>query len=283
MGEEMRIGLIYTILSVENKLLLQEAEKKGIELERVVDSELNLEITNKLKEHDLLYQRSVSYTRSLWSTQYFENAGVAVINTFRSQQICGDKALTSQLLAKQGVNTPRTIVAFSEEQALQAIEKLGYPCVIKPVVGSWARMVNKINDRDSAEALLESRKEMGNPWQKIYYIQEYVDKPGRDIRAFLIGDEVVCAIYRTSEHWVTNTARGGTTSNCEVTDELKETVLSAAKLLDPGIYGVDLMEQDGKFTVHEINHSVEFRNSIKPTGVNIPEKMIEFLQQYSKR
>lgn len=279
----MRMGLIYTILSLENKLLMQEAGKMGIELERITDSELDLEITDPKKNYDLVYQRSISYTRSLWSTGYFENAGVHVVNTLRSQHICGDKALTSQLLAKQGVKTPRTIMAFSAEKALQAIERLGYPCVIKPVVGSWARMVNKINDRDSAEALLESREEMGNPWQKIYYIQEYVNKPGRDIRAFLVGDEVICAIYRTSGHWVTNTARGGVTSNCRVTEELNEAVLNAGKILDDGIYGVDLMEHDDELMVHEINHSVEFRNSIAPTGVNIPGKILDFLQSQSKR
>lgn len=281
----MKLGLIYTLLSVENKLLANEAESRGVEFVRLVDSGFDFEITSPMKhDYDLLYQRSVSYTRSLWATQYFENAGVKVINTLNSQRICGDKALTSQLLAKHGVNTPRTFVAFSEEKALEAVHKLGYPCVIKPVVGSWARMVNRINDRHTAEALIEARREMGNPWQKIYYVQEFIDKPGRDIRAFLIGDEVVCAIYRHSEHWVTNTARGGSVSNCPLTDELREAVLSASKFLDSGIYGVDLMEcEDGTLTLHEINHSVEFRNSIGPTGVDIPGRMVDFLISYSKR
>ncbi len=280
----MRLGLIYTLVSVENKLLIQEAEKAGVELQRIVDSDLNLEITNPKENYDLLYQRSVSYTRSLWITQYFENAGVNVINTLNSQHICGDKAFTSQLLAKNKVPTPKTFVAFSEKEALNAIEKLGYPCVIKPVVGSWARMVHKINDRHSAEALIDSRNEMGNPWQKIYYLQEYIEKPGRDVRAFLVGDEVICAIYRTSPHWITNTAQGGIASNCPVTDELRELVLKSSKILDKGIYGVDVMEcGDNSLTVHEINHSVEFRNSIKPTGVNIPQKMIEFLVSEAKR
>ncbi|MCP4648376.1 MAG: lysine biosynthesis protein LysX [bacterium] len=281
----MRIGLIYTLLSKENKLLQKEAAEKGITLERMVDSDFDLEITkSKKQDYDLIYQRSVSYTRSLWATQYFENEGVQVINTLNSQRLCGDKALTTQLLAKQGVKTPRTCVAFSEEKALEAIETLGYPCVIKPVVGSWARMVHRINDRHSAEALIEARREMGNPWQKIYYVQEYVNKPSRDIRAFLVGDEVIGAIYRHSEHWITNTARGGSVANCPVTDELRETVLSAGKILDPGIYGVDLMEcEDGSLTVHEINHSVEFRNSIEPTGVNIPGRILDFLVSYAKR
>jgi [lysine-biosynthesis-protein LysW]--L-2-aminoadipate ligase len=281
----MKIGLIYTLLSAENKLLAKEAESRGIDFRRMVDSDFLLGITSAEKpDMDLLYQRSVSYTRSLWATKYFETSGVAVINTLNSQRICGDKALTSQLLAKNGIKTPRTMVAFSEAQAMEAVESLGYPCVIKPVVGSWARMVNRINDRHTAEALIESRKEMGNPWQKVYYVQEFVNKPSRDIRAFLVGDEVVCAIYRESGHWITNTARGGKVSNCPLTDELREMVLASRKFLDEGIYGVDMMEcEDGSLTLHEINHSVEFRNSIEPTGVNIPGKMVDFLISYAKR
>jgi [lysine-biosynthesis-protein LysW]---L-2-aminoadipate ligase len=283
----MKIGLIYTLLSAENKLIAKEAESRGIEFKRMVDSDFLLDLCSRQKpfpDLDLVYERSVSYTRSLWATGHLENSGLKVINTLKSQRICGDKALTSQLLAKEGIKTPRTLLAFSEQKALEAIEQIGYPCVLKPVVGSWARMVNRINDRHSAEAIIEARKEMGNPWQKIYYVQEFINKPGRDIRAFMVGGEVICAIYRESGHWITNTARGGRVSNCPLTEELREAALGALRFLDEGIYGVDLMEcEDGSLSLHEINHSVEFRNSIGPTGVNIPAKMVDFLVSYAKK
>ena len=157
--------------------------------------------------------------------------------------------------------------------------------MIKPTVGSWARMVNKLNDRDAAEAVIESREVMGSAWQQIYYLQEHIEKPGRDIRAFVVGDEVICAIYRISTEksgWLTNTGRGGKAENCPITSELREIVLKAASITDKGIYGVDVMESKNGLVVHEINHTTEFRNSIAPTGVNIPAKMIAYLKQQAK-
>ncbi|VVB58175.1 Alpha-aminoadipate--LysW ligase LysX [Candidatus Anstonella stagnisolia] len=283
----MRFGLIYTIITPENKLLIEEGKKQGVEFERISDSEALLPITHVQKDApEVILQRSSSFTRTLYSTHYFEQCGSRVINSLRAQQICGDKAYSSTMLAKAGVPTPRTYVAFTAESALKAVEKLGYPCVIKPTVGSWARMVNRLNDRDSAEAVIESREVMGSAWQQIYYLQEHIEKPGRDIRAFVIGDEVVCAIYRISTEksgWLTNTGRGGKAENCPITPELREIILKAAKITDEGIYGVDVMESKNGFVVHEINHTTEFRNSSAPTGVNIPAKMITWLKKQSKR
>ncbi len=283
----MRFGMIYTIISPENKLLLEEGRKQGIEFERISDSEAVLPITQRQKDlPDIILQRSSSFTRTLYSTHYYEQAGSRVINSLHSQQICGDKAYTSTLLAKAGVPTPRTFVAFTPESAMKAVKELGYPCVIKPTVGSWARLVNRLNDRDAAEAVLESREVMGSAWQQIYYLQEHVNKPGRDIRAYLVGDEVICAIYRVATEksgWLTNTGRGGKAENCQVTPELREIILKAGKIADEGIYGVDLMETGNGFVVHEINHTTEFRNSSAPTGVNIPAKMISWLKKQAKR
>src|SRR5207248_210867 len=123
-------------------------------------------------------------------------------------------------LQAAGVPQPNARVAFTTESALIAIEEMGYPVVLKPVVGSWGRLVSKVNDRESAEALLEHREVLGNYQQQIYYVQEYIRKPGRDIRAFVVGDETIAAIYRTSPHWITNTARGGVGSNCPVEADL---------------------------------------------------------------
>ncbi|MBM3228859.1 lysine biosynthesis protein LysX [Candidatus Parvarchaeota archaeon] len=288
----MELGMVYTIITAENKLLLEEGKKQGVEFARYNDSELLMPVTdvsvakNKSALPEMVLQRSSSFTRTLYTTLFFEAAGSRVVNSLRTQQICGDKAYSSALLAKAGVATPRTFVSCSKESAMQAIDSLGYPCVIKPTIGSWARMVNRINDRDAAEAILESREVLGGPWQQIYYLQEHIDKPGRDIRAFVVGDEVIAAIYRISTEksgWLTNTGRGGRAENCPVTGQMREIILRAVSIVDKGIYGVDLMEsKEGGFVVHEINHTTEFRNSITPTGVNIPGKMIEWLKKEAK-
>jgi [lysine-biosynthesis-protein LysW]--L-2-aminoadipate ligase len=191
---------------------------------------------------------------------------------------CGDKALTTLALEKAGVATPRTALAFTPESALTAIEEIGYPVVVKPVVGSWGRMVALLNDRHAAEAVLEDRATLGSWQQQIFYIQEFVRKPGRDIRAFVIGDEPICAIYRTSEHWITNTARGGKASNCPVNNGIGDVAVRAAQAVGGGALAIDLAEDgDGRLLVIEVNHTMEFRNSIDTTGVNIPGRMVDYV------
>lgn len=283
----MKLAICYTIISAENKMLLDSAKKRGVELSRIVDGEALLPITEgNAREFDSILQRSVSFSRSQALTYFYESRGARVLNSFSAARICGDKMQTSLELARAGVPTPKTYVAFTPEMAKQAAAKLGFPLVMKPTTGSWARMVHRINDMDALDAALESREEMGSPSQKIYYLQEHIDKPGRDMRAFVVGNEVVAAIYRHSTEksgWITNTGRGGTASKCEVTPELRELSLKAVSFLDEGIYGVDLMESANGLLVHEVNHTTEFRNSSPVTGVDIGDRMVEYFIKSAKR
>lgn len=281
------LGMVYTVLSMENKLLLDAARKQGIGLECIADSGLSLELTALQggKAYGAILQRSISFNRSIYSTAYFESQGIDVINSLGAQRLCGDKALMSSALARAGVPTPRTFLAFTPESARQAMDGLGYPVVIKPVVGSWARMVSRLNDRDAADAVLGAREDSRHSQLKVYYLQEHVEKPGRDIRAFVVGEEVIAAVYRMAGdgQFITNTARGGRTENCPLTPELRESCLRATALLPQGVYGLDLMESARGLLVHEVNHTTEFRNSIAPTGVDIPGKIISFAAKRAKR
>jgi [lysine-biosynthesis-protein LysW]---L-2-aminoadipate ligase len=195
---------------------------------------------------------------------------------------CGDKYITSQILVQHGIPTPRVLMAFSEEAALQAVESMGYPCVLKPVVGSWGRLLAKVDNRAAAEAFIEHKATLGVNHQ-VFYIQQYVDKPGRDIRAFVVGEEPIGAIYRSSENWITNTARGGIASNCPVTPELGELCRRTAQALGGGLLAVDVFESESGLTVNEVNHTMEFRNSIATTGVNIPQLMVDYVIKQGKR
>jgi [lysine-biosynthesis-protein LysW]--L-2-aminoadipate ligase len=177
---------------------------------------------------------------------------------------------------RAGVPTPRTGVAFDTESVLKLCEAFGYPVVMKPVVGSWGRMVSKLSDRDAVEAILEHKEVLGGPAHKVFYVQEYVKKPGRDIRAFVVGNDVIAAIYRTSEHWITNTARGAVATNCPLDDELVELSLRAAEAVGGGVLAVDLLESERGLLVNEVNHTMEFRNSVSTTGVDIPAKVVRY-------
>jgi [lysine-biosynthesis-protein LysW]--L-2-aminoadipate ligase len=222
-------------------------------------------------------ERSLSYGRGLYGTRMLNEWGIPTVNMAAVATTCGDKLATSAALHAAGVPQPALRIAFTPEAALEAMEAMGYPVVVKPVIGSWGRLVSKINDRDTAEALLEHREVLGNYQQQIYYIQEYIAKPGRDIRAFVVGDETIAAIYRTAPHWVTNTARGGTASNCPVTPELNALCVAAARAVGGGVLAMDVMEDPERgLLVNEVNHTMEFHSSVPATGVDIPGKIIDY-------
>ena len=272
-----KVGFLYTRLRAEEKYLLDELEKQpDVEVVRINDGDHYFDIHQLPEQVDVLFERSISYSRGLYISRIFEAHGIPVVNSSLVAERCGDKYVTSQLLAKNGIPTPRVYMAFDEESALQAVEAMGYPCVLKPVVGSWGRLLAKVDNRHMAESLIEHKATLGVNHQ-VFYIQEYIHKPGRDIRAFVVGDECIAAIYRSSENWITNTARGGVATNCPVTPEIADLCQRAARAVGGGLLALDLFEDEDGFTINEINHTMEFRNSITTTGVNIPQKMVEYV------
>jgi [lysine-biosynthesis-protein LysW]--L-2-aminoadipate ligase len=272
-----RIGFLYTRLRVEEKHLLDElGSRSGVEIVQLNDGDMFFDIARKPAEVEVLFVRSLSYSRGLYIARMFEAHGIPTVNSAAVAERCGDKYVTSQIMVQAGIPTPRVLMAFDEATALQAVESIGYPCVLKPVVGSWGRLLAKVDDRAAAEAFVEHKASLGINHQ-VYYIQEYIHKPGRDIRAFVIGNEPICAIYRASDNWITNTARGGIASNCPVTDEIAVICRAASAAVGGGMLALDLFETEDGLKINEINHTMEFRNSITTTGVNIPAKMVDYV------
>jgi len=273
----INVGFLFTRLRVEEKFLLEEfAKNKEVNIIRINDGVEFFDITKPEKGINVLFERSISFNRGLYISKIYASQGIPVVNPPEVAEICGDKFVTSQLLVKNGIRTPRVIMAFEEESALRAVEAMGYPCVLKPVIGSWGRLLSKVTDHASAEAFIEHKSALGVNHQ-IYYIQEFVDKPGRDIRAFVIGEEPIAAIYRTSENWITNTARGGIASNCPITPQIDKICRDTAHAIGGGLLAIDLFETADGLMVNEVNHTMEFRNSITTTGVNIPQLMVEYV------
>jgi [lysine-biosynthesis-protein LysW]--L-2-aminoadipate ligase len=226
----------------------------------------------------------VSYFRNVHSTAALESLGHRVINNFRSAWTCGNKLFCTLALLGNKIPTPKTRLAFTEDSAIRAIEHLGYPAVIKPVVGSWGRLSALLKDEDFARAILEDREYMF-PLYQVYYLQEYVKRPPRDIRSFVIGDETVAAIYRISgsTDWRTNTARGGRAEKLPISKDLDELSVRAAQAVGGEIVGVDLMETDDGLVVHEVNNTTEFKNTVPATGVDIPSLIVDYLISSGKR
>ncbi len=275
----MKVGVLLSRVRVEEKWLFEALDKRDVAYDRLDDREIRFDLGNPgpWREYGVVLERSLSYGRGLYATHILNSWGIPTVNSSAVAVTCGDKLATTAALQAAGVPQPNVRVAFTPEAALTAIEELGYPVVLKPVIGSWGRLVSKVNDRESAEALLEHREVLGNYQQQIYYIQEFVRKPGRDIRAFVVGDETIAAIYRTSPHWITNTARGGVGTMCEVTPELSAICLAAAKAVGGGVLALDLFEDpDRGLLINEVNHTMEFHSSVPATGIDIPGKIIDY-------
>ncbi|HEY3311407.1 MAG TPA: lysine biosynthesis protein LysX [Anaerolineales bacterium] len=278
----INVGFLFTRLRVEEKYLIDELEKHSdINLVRINDGDQYFDITRLAGPVDVLFERSISYSRGLYISKIYEANGVTVVNSSQVAERCGDKYVTSQILVRENIPTPRVLMAFDEQAALQAADALGYPCVLKPVVGSWGRLLAKVDDHQTAEAFIEHKATLGVNHQ-VFYIQEYINKPGRDIRAFVVGDEPIAAIYRTSPNWITNTARGGIASNCPLFPELSDLCRRTARALGGGLLAIDVFETGTGLTVNEVNHTMEFRNSISTTGVNIPALMVEYVLAQAK-
>ncbi len=280
----MRVGFLHSIIRKEEKLLLDEFRSRpGVEVEGIDDREQVFNLHKNSYDLDVVIERCVNHSRAIHSIKIFEDFGIPTVNTYQVAEVCGSKFLTTQAIIKARIRTPRCYLAFTPESALKAMDELGYPCVIKPNTGSWGRLISKVNDRDAAEAILEHKEILGSYHHSIFYIQEYVEKHGRDIRSFVVGDHCICAIYRHSKHWITNTARGATTSNCPVTDELQDISVRAAKAVGGGVVAIDVFETPEGLSINEVNYTMEFRNSIDVTGVNIPAKVVDFVLEVGRR
>ncbi|MBZ9711791.1 lysine biosynthesis protein LysX [Deinococcus multiflagellatus] len=279
------LAVLYDRIRPDEKMLFEALDDLGVPYDKVYTPQLTLTFDEQGRRGvpwRVAIERCVSQSRGHAVTRALEGFGVQVINPAHVIEVCGDKLATNAALHAAGLPTPRTGVAFDGESALALIETLGYPVVLKPTVGSWGRMVSRLNDRAAAEAVIEHKEVLGGPQHGIFYVQELVDKPGRDIRAFVVGGQCIGAIYRTSEHWITNTARGAKASNCPLTPELADLAVRAAAAVQGQIVAIDLVEDPragnewGGLTIIEINHTMEFKNSVSTTGVNIPRLMGEY-------
>ena len=282
----MKIGVLLSRVRVEEKWLFEALEKRGVPYDRIDDREVKFDVTQPESwlQYDVVLERSISFARGLYATQILNAWGIPTVNRSQVVAVCGDKLTTTLMLHKASMPQPRVKVAFTPEAALDAIEELGYPVVLKPIVGSWGRLLSKINDREAAEAILEHKETLGSYQHSIFYIQEYITKPGRDIRAFVIGDQTVCAIYRTSPHWITNTARGGQGVVCPVTPALNAICLAAARAVGGGVLAIDVLEDPQRgYLINEVNHTMEFHTTVPTTGVDIPGMIVDHTLAVAQR
>ena len=292
----MKVGVLCSRVRLEEKLIFRALQECGTAFEKIDVRNLTFNLGDGVSTDctpsfdcmqaagcDALLVRCVSHSRAVHVSTLLQMQGIRTVNSYEVIVTCGDKVLTTLALQERGIPTPRTAVALSEESALAVMEEIGYPVVLKPAIGSWGRLMAKINDRQAAEAVIEYKHALDRPQHSPFYIQAYVDKPGRDIRTLVVGDETVYAIYRNSSHWITNTARGGNASSLPVTPEIDRLSRAAAEAVGGGIVAVDILEApDGSLLVNEVNHTPEFHGAMQATEADIAGKMVDYVLQIAR-
>ncbi|MFD1565475.1 lysine biosynthesis protein LysX [Haloarchaeobius amylolyticus] len=278
----MNVGILYSRIRKDEKLLLNELRERDHEVTKIDVRKQTFDISEApaaFADLDIVVDRCLATSRSLYATQFFEAYGIPVVNSHETADICADKVKNSLALEQAGVPTPATKVAFTKETAMEAIEDFGYPCVLKPVVGSWGRLMAKIDSKSAAEAILEHKATLGHYEHKVFYVQEFVEKPGRDIRVLAVDGEPIAAMVRSSDHWITNAAKGAETDVFELDDDALDLVQKASDAVGGGLLGVDLMETGDSYTVHEVNHTVEFKALDEAVETDVAGTVVDWLEQ----
>ncbi len=283
MSNGFRLGLFYTIVRSEERALLEAATRQGVRIDRLHDEGQTFDLDPPSDRSDVVLNRSISHSRALYAARFYDHYGIPTVNEPAVVEVSGDKVLASIRLKARGIPTPRTIVALTADAALRALELVGYPAVLKPPIGSWGRLMAKVESRREAEQVLEHKSALASPQHSIYYIQEFVPKPGRDIRALVVGEHVAAAMYRYSDDWRTNAARGGRTEALEPTPELRDLALKAADAVGGGVLAVDLMESPAGLVVHEVNPTPEFKALTAATGVDVAEQIVAYAREVGRR
>jgi [lysine-biosynthesis-protein LysW]--L-2-aminoadipate ligase len=275
-----RLGVLVSYLRAEEKAILQAARERGIPVTPVFDRALVLDLAATSAaasglDFDVVLDRCVAHSRSGYTLRALERWGIPTLNSAEAVHLCDDKAENSLALELAGIPSPRTLLAFDVDSALEACAAVGYPAVLKPVTGSWGRLLARVNGPEQARAILEQKKSLGSFHHAVFYVQEYVPKPDRDIRAYVVGDRVLAASYRTARHWVTNAARGAESVPCPITPEIEELALRACHAVGARLAGVDLIETGDGLKVIEVNTGGEFKGLMTTTDVDIAAAIVD--------
>jgi [lysine-biosynthesis-protein LysW]--L-2-aminoadipate ligase len=279
-GRPLKLGVLVSYLRPEEKAILNASRERGIDVTPIFDRELVLDLASPSApgsglDFDVVLDRCVAHSRSGYTLSALKRWGVPTLNSAEAVRLCDDKAENSLVLEAAGIPTPRTLLAFDVDSALRACDIIGYPAVLKPVTGSWGRLLARVNGPEQARLILEQKKDLGSFHHAIFYVQEYLEKPDRDIRAYVVGDKVLAASYRTAKHWVTNAARGAESAPCPITPEIEDLALRACAAVGAKLAGVDLIETRDGLEVIEVNTGGEFKGLMSTTDVDIAGAIVD--------
>ncbi len=246
-----------------------------------VSSEEPFKIRGKALTLDGVLVRSIGFTldvdQFVFRTAillHMEETGIYVMNPILPLLRSRNKYLSLVSLKRAGISVPFTLVTEDIWYAYEVIKKLG-DVVIKPIQGSRGYGAMRFKDADLAYEVMRTLISFRKP----IYIQQFIEKPGRDIRAFVVGERVIASMYRIAPEgsWKTNIAQGGKGVPCRLTPDLEDLAIKAVKALGLWYGGVDIVESKDGPMVLEVNGTPDWRGLEAVTGVNPAREIVEYL------
>ena len=273
--------MLLSRVRVEEKLLLAELERRGVEIARFDDREFWLDLGAPNSCHAPLRRRAGALHPPLARPLHPEGAerlGVPTVNSYEVANICGDKLLTSTALERAGMPTPRTLMAFTPESALEACEEIGLPGgaeaghrLVGPAAGQGQR---PRRGRGAAGA-------QGHASARITTERSTFRStcPSRDAISAPSSSATRRSARSTATHRTGSPTplAAASASNCPVSRELDAISHGRGQAVGGGVVAIDLFESDRGLLVNEVNYTMEFRNSIDTTGVDIPARIVDYV------
>lgn len=273
----MRMGIMLSRIRMDEKALIAEANLRGVEVVPLDNKALVFELEHRHLDLDMVLERCADHHRAVYALTVLESWGIPTVNSQAVVEIYGNRLLTSLVLKEKDVPMPEIRVAFTPDSALEAMEDLGYPVVLKPVEGPEGQLISRIQDKYTARTVLEHKRILGAYHHSIFFIQKYIEMPGYDIRAYVVGDQTVAAVSVLTDHWISPISDGGLVADYPVSEALNELAVRAAQAVGGGIMTVDLIQTKDAWYVVDIGPASGLTEASKVTGVNISGHLMDYV------
>ncbi|MBV9823196.1 MAG: RimK family alpha-L-glutamate ligase [Actinobacteria bacterium] len=277
MSPQPVLAVLASRVRTDERRILAALDRRGVAYQQV--DTRTLHGGSGRQRWPVVLNREIGSVRARYAAWMLEAEGSRVLNSAHAGELCADKWRTSTALRAAGLPIPRTALALTPEATLQALEELGYPAVLKPLTGSWGRLVSRLDTPEQAATVLEYVAALTGPQAHLGYIQELVPAAGRDIRVIVIGGVAIGANYRYGAGWRTNVARGAQTRRCPLSAELAKLAVAAADAVGAELAGVDVIEDaEGRQLVLEVNSGVEFTGFQQAHGddIDVADRIVEY-------
>lgn len=222
--------------------------------------------------------------KDIYLAKQLEQLGVRVFNSSKAIEISDDKIYTYQMLEKQQLPIPKSIIApktyhaesLSSCYIQKVIDYLGFPMIVKEAFGSFGEQVHLVHNKEELTSVVT---QIG---QRPFLFQTYIkESRGRDIRVQVIGDQAITAVERqNSQDFRANVTNGGKMLPFTINDEIEELAVEAVKAIGADFAGVDLLfGPNNEWLICEINANAHIRNLYECTGVNAANHMIAYIKK----